>query len=90
MKKKYRALYPNDYEKTETYYIESYINVKRVLKVQAYDEEHAIQRVEEKEEKRKMLGNIGYLFVDSDYNVVEEKDYESYKQDHKSLRAGGD
>ena len=85
MTKKYRALYPKDYEKTDTYYIESYINVKRVLKVQAYDEEHAIQRVEEKEEKRKMLGNIGYLFVDSDYNVVEEKDYETYGSAHKKV-----
>ena len=42
-----------DYTKADSYYIEVYTNVKRVIKVEALNEEHAIEKALKREEKRK-------------------------------------
>jgi|TARA_R100001460_G_scaffold59466_1_gene99337 hypothetical protein len=67
-----------DYTKADSYYIEVYTNVKRVIKLEATNEEEAIRKALRREEKRKTRNC--YIFIDCDYNVVEEKDYEAYRQ----------
>jgi hypothetical protein len=34
--------------------------------------------------------HMGYQYVDTDYDMVEEKEYEAYKQINKKVRGGGD
>jgi hypothetical protein len=72
-----------DYTKADSYYIEVYTNVKRVIKLEAKNEEEAIRKALRREEKRKTRNC--YIFVDCDYNVVEEKDYEAYRQINKKV-----
>jgi hypothetical protein len=72
-----------DYTKADSYYIEVYTNVKRVIKLEATNEEEAIRKALRREEKRKTRNC--YIFVDCDYNVVEEKDYEAYRQINKKV-----
>ena len=36
-----------------------------------------------KKEERRLWNNLGYKFIDCDYNIVEEKDYETHRQNHK-------
>lgn len=76
-----------DYTKADSYYIEVYTNVKRVIKLEAANEEEAIRKALRREEKRKTRNC--YIFVDCDYNVVEEKDYEAYRQINKKVWRGG-
>lgn len=76
-----------DYTKADSYYIEVYTNVKRVIKLEAKNEEEAIRKALRREEKRKTRNC--YIFVDCDYNVVEEKDYEAYRQINKKVWRGG-
>tara|TARA_R110002051_G_scaffold86535_1_gene152420 strand:+ start:773 stop:1084 length:312 start_codon:yes stop_codon:yes gene_type:complete len=85
-----QSLHPSSYKNTEPHYIETYVNVKRIIRVEARDDEHAVKRALIKEEARTLWNNMGYIFVDVDCNIVKENDHESYKQNHKSLRAGGD
>jgi hypothetical protein len=72
-----------DYTKADSYYIEVYTNVKRVIKLEATNEEEAIRKALRREEKRKTRNC--YIFIDCDYNVVEEKDYEAYRQINKKV-----
>jgi len=72
-----------DYTKADSYYIEVYTNVKRVIKLEAANEEEAIRKALRREEKRKTRNC--YIFIDCDYNVVEEKDYEAYRQINKKV-----
>jgi hypothetical protein len=72
-----------DYTKADSYYIEVYTNVKRVIKLEAKNEEEAIRKALRREEKRKTRNC--YIFIDCDYNVVEEKDYEAYRQINKKV-----
>jgi len=67
-----------DYSKADSYYIEVFTNIKRIIKIEAITEEEAIQKAVKREERRKTRNC--YTFVDCDYNVVEEKEYEAYKQ----------
>ena len=67
-----------NYNKADSYYIEVVTNVKRVIKVEAITEEEAIEKALKREERRKTRNC--YIFVDCDYNMVEEKDYEAYRQ----------
>jgi len=67
-----------NYNKADSYYIEVFTNVKRVIKVEAITEEEAIEKALKREERRKTRNC--YIFVDCDYNMVEEKDYEAYRQ----------
>ena len=75
-----------DYNKADSYYIEVYTNVKRVIKIEAIDEKQAIEKALKREARRKTRNC--YEFVDCDYNVVEEKDYEAYRQTNQEIRGG--
>ena len=75
-----------DYTQADSYYIEVYTNVKRVIKIEAIDEKQAIEKALKREERRKTRNC--YEFVDCDYNVVEEKDYEAYRQTNQEIRRG--
>jgi len=83
--RKYATQFMN-YNKADSYYIEVYTNVKRVIKVEAITEDEAIRKALKREEKRKTRNC--YTFVDCDYNVVEEKDYEAYRQTNQEVRRG--
>lgn len=74
---KYDTQFMN-YNEADSYYIEVYTNVKRVIKLEARNEEEAIKKALKREERRKTRNC--YIFVDCDYNIVEQKDYESYKK----------
>ena len=80
-RKKYDTEFIN-YKNADSYYIEIYTNVRRVIKIEATTEKQAIDRALKKEE-RKLWCNLGYKFIDCDYNIVEEKDYETHRQNHK-------
>ena len=74
---RYDTQYMN-YAEADSYYIEVYTNVKRVIKLEARNEEEAIKKALKREERRKTRNC--YIFVDWDYNIVEEKDYKAYKK----------
>jgi len=67
-----------DYTQADSYYIEVFVNVKKIIKIEAIDEQEAVDKALKREEQR-TTRNF-YTFVDCDYNVVEKKDYEAYKQ----------
>tara|TARA_R110000772_G_scaffold231184_2_gene341881 strand:- start:624 stop:884 length:261 start_codon:yes stop_codon:yes gene_type:complete len=71
--KKHMALLSTSYQNTQAYTIETYVNVKRVIKIQAFNEDHAIKRALAKEEDRVVWKNLGYEFVDCDCDVVGEQ-----------------
>ena len=78
--KKFYAIPPSMYANCDAHYIETYINIKRVIKLNAIDEEAAGQRALIKEEDSNRWTNAGYEFVDCDFNIVEEKDYINYRR----------
>jgi len=84
-KKKYKYNTPEfmNYANADSYYIELYTNIKRVVKVEALSEDHAIEKALKKEAKRKSRNDC--IFVDCDYNIVEKKDYETYRQNNKEV-----
>jgi|TARA_S200000501_G_scaffold378626_1_gene442337 hypothetical protein len=83
--RKYATQFMN-YNQADSYYIEVYTNIKRVIKVEAITEQEAIRKALKREERRKTRNC--YTFVDCDYNVVEEKDYEAYRQTNQEIRRG--
>ncbi len=82
---KYDTQFMN-YTEADSYYIEVYTNVKRVIKLEARTEEEAIKKALKREERRKTRNC--YEFVDCDYNIVEKKEYEAYRQNNKKVRGG--
>jgi len=78
--KRSHAVPPHLYANCDAYYIETYINIKRVVKLNASDEERAGQRALTREEDSSRWNNAGYEFVDCDFNIVEEKDYINYRR----------
>ena len=78
--KKLHAMHSSMYANCDAYYIETYINIKRVVKVNAFNEERASQRALIKEEVSSRWNNAGYEFVDCDFNIVKEEDYISYRR----------
>lgn len=83
--RKYATQFMN-YNQADSYYIEVYTNIKRVIKVEAITEQEAIRKALKREERRKTRNC--YDFVDCDYNMVEEKDYEAYRQTNQEIRRG--
>ena len=73
------------YAKKEKHYIEIYTSIKRIVRAHDYNEERAVKRILKKEEDRKIWDYHGYVFVDCDYNIVEEKDYETYRLLNKKV-----
>jgi len=87
--KKHNALLPNSYNNTDEYYIETYINIKRIIKIQAFNEDHAIKRALAKEEDRTMWTNMGYEFFDCDCDIVDYKGYKVFTQRiHDKMKKG--
>ena len=78
--KKFHAMHSSMYANCDAYYIETYVNIKRIIKLNAYDEERAGQRALTKEEVSNRWASAGYEFVDCDFNIVEEKDYTSFRR----------
>jgi len=78
--KEFHAMHPSMYANTDTYYIETYINIKRVIKINALSEERAGERALAKEEDSNRWTNVGYEWVDCDFNIVEEKDFINYRR----------
>ena len=78
--KKFHAMHSSMYANCDAYYIETYVNIKRVVKVNAFNEERASQRALIKEEDSSRWASAGYEFVDCDFNIVEEKDYTSFRR----------
>ena len=82
--KKYDTQFIN-YKNADSHYIEVYTNIKRIIKIEATTEKQAIARALKKEENKNSWKNLGYVFVDCDYNIVKEKDYETYRQDNQKI-----
>ena len=78
--KEFHAMHPSMYAHCDAYYIETYINIKRVIKINALSEERAGERALAKEEDSNRWTNAGYEWVDCDFNIVEEKDYINYRR----------
>ena len=83
--KEFHSMHPSMYANCDAYYIETYINIKRVVKLNATNEERAGQRALAKEEDSNRWTNAGYEFVDCDFNIVEEKDYINYRRKTDAL-----
>jgi hypothetical protein len=67
------------YSEASPHYIEVFVNLKRTVRIKATTEKKAIERALKKEET-KTWSNLGYKFVDCDYNIGNEKDYKSYRE----------
>tara|TARA_R110002110_G_scaffold222688_1_gene436585 strand:- start:11 stop:343 length:333 start_codon:yes stop_codon:yes gene_type:complete len=78
--KEFHAMHSSMYANCDAYYIETYVNIKRVVKVNAFDEERAGQRALTKEEVSCRWASAGYEFVDCDFNIVKEEDYTLYRR----------
>ena len=83
--KKFHAVPPHMYANCDAYYIETYVNIKRIIKLNAFDEERAGQRALAKEEDSNRWTSAGYEFVDSDFNIVKEEDYILYRKKTDAL-----
>ena len=74
------------YRLTNQYYVEVYTSVKRIVRVKDYNEERALEKASKREDRRKIWNKYGYVFIDCDYNIVKEQDYETYRQTYKKVR----
>ena len=72
-------------QKEEDFYIETYVNLKRITRVRAFDLDEAIDKAITKEEDKIAWYTQGYDIVDADANEVEEKDYETYRLSYKKI-----
>jgi hypothetical protein len=79
---RYKTNFMNYYE-ADTFYIEIFTKLRTVVKIKALNEKQAIDRIVEKQDTRTTWS--GYTFVDCDYNVVEEKDHETYRLANKKV-----
>lgn len=82
-KKKQKSGYQK--QKEEDFYIETYVNLKRITRVRAFDLDEAINKAITKEEDKIAWYTKGYDIVDADANEVEEKDYEAYRLSYKKI-----
>lgn len=87
--KKDYVLAGNDYTKVDPYYIVLYTNVRKVVRVNAVNEEMAIERALAREIDKNTWKHMGYEYIDTDYDIVEENDYEAHKRINKEVRGGG-
>ena len=84
--KEFYAIPSTMYASAKPYYIEVYVNVKRTVKVNYFNEEKACERALVKEETSLKWAKLGYEIVDCDFNVVTEEDYKSFKKRSEPLR----
>ena len=59
-----------------TYYVEMFVNVKRVIKIKGITEKQAVLRSLKREQERTWNN---YEFVDSDYNVVDKDVFNRFR-----------
>jgi len=64
-----------DYHNADTYYVETFVNIKRVIKIKGITEKQAILRALKREQERSWNK---YEFVDCDYNAVSKKEYDQF------------
>ena len=74
MTKKYKTEFM-DYNNADTFYVEMFVNVKRVIKIKAITEEQAVLRALKREQDRAWKD---YEFVDCDYNTVSKKEFDHF------------
>ena len=67
------------YKDASSHYVEIFVNIKRIVKVESITEEESIERALSKEEK-KLWKNIGYEFVDCDYNISNKQDFDAFRE----------
>lgn len=86
-KRNYKKKQKNGYQKLkeQDFYVETYVNLKRITRVRALDLNEAINKAITKEEDKIAWYTKGYDFVDADANEVEEKDYETYRLINKKM-----
>ena len=86
-KRNYKKKQKNGYQKQQEqdFFIETYINLKRITRVRAFDLDEAINKAITKEEDKIVWYTKGYDFVDADANEVKEKDYETYRLFNKKM-----
>ena len=75
MTKKYDTEFM-DYNNADTFYVEMFVNVKRVIKIKGITEKQAVLRSLRREQER--IWN-NYEFVDSDYNVVDKDVFNRFR-----------
>ena len=71
--KKDYVLAGNDYTKVDPHYIVLYTNVKKVVRVNAVNEETAIERALAREIDKNTWKHMGYQYIDTDYDMVRRK-----------------
>tara|TARA_R100000995_G_C3458266_1_gene111720 strand:+ start:533 stop:781 length:249 start_codon:yes stop_codon:yes gene_type:complete len=76
MAKKYDTEFMN-YNNAKSYYIEVFVNVKRVIRIKGITEKQAILRTLKKEQNRSWNK---YEFVDCDYNVVDYNKFNNFRK----------
>ena len=76
MAKKYDTEFMN-YNNANSYYIEVFVNVKRVIRIKGITEKQAIRRTLKKEQNRSWNK---YEFVDCDYNVVDYNKFNNFRK----------
>lgn len=76
MAKKYDTEFMN-YNNANSYYIEVFVNVKRVVRIKGITEKQAIRRTLKKEQNRSWNK---YEFVDCDYNVVDYNKFNNFRK----------
>ena len=76
MAKKYDTEFMN-YNNAKSYYIEVFVNVKRVIRIKGITEKQAIRRTLKKEQNRSWNK---YEFVDCDYNVVDYNKFNNFRK----------
>jgi predicted GNAT superfamily acetyltransferase len=66
------------YYESDFHYVEVFVNVRRIVRVQSLTQEDAFDRASYKEE-RKYWKNHGYEFVDCDYNTSNKQDFDDFR-----------
>ena len=64
---------------------EVYTSIKELLKL-TITMKKELWKKHQRRRQKKNWNNYGYVFVDCDYNIVKEKDYETYRQNHKKIQ----
>lgn len=67
------------YYESDFHYVEVFVNLRRIVRVQSLSQEDAFDRASYKEE-RKLWKNGGYEFVDCDYNTSNKEAFEEYRE----------
>ena len=64
-----------DYNNADTFYVEMFVNVKRVIKIKGITEKQAVLRALKREQDRAWKN---YELVDCGYNTVSKKEFDHF------------